>query len=202
MNHPHPFVFLRGLDSNLVAALVNFLYVGEASICKEELEQFLRAADDLKLLGLSGGTDSEDHQSSKYREDVDKGITIEEKKAKRYKKVKKEEAAFDMSVPKMAEGDVASPSQESVKSVFSPSKRDEVEEKLMSMMERLREKSEFKWRCKVCDRRTKGSKDNMRRHVEKHVDGLSYPCLQCGKGSKSSSGLKMHMVNYHRSEKF
>ena len=118
MNHPHPFVFLRGLDSNLVAALVNFLYMGETSICKEELEQFLRAAEDLKLLGLSGGTDSEDQQSSKYTEDVDKGITIEEKKAKRYKKFKKEEAAFDMSVPKMAEGDVGSPSQESVKSVF------------------------------------------------------------------------------------
>ena len=70
MNHPHPFVFLRGLDSNLVAALVNFLYMGETSICKEELEQFLRAAEDLKLLGLSGGTDSEDQQSSKYTEDV------------------------------------------------------------------------------------------------------------------------------------
>ena len=40
----------------------------------------------------------------------------------------------------------------------------------------------------------------MRRHVEKHIDGLSYPCEKCGKVSKSKSGLKMHMVNYHRTE--
>ena len=193
MKHPHPMVYLRGVDSNLVMALMSFLYEGEASIFKEELDDFLRAAYDLKLLGLTG--EPEDPLvNTKNKNDANKDMSnYGEKKVKQYKTFKKE-VAFEMRAPKTEEGDL------DVNSVFSPSNKAAVEGKLMSMMERLRERSEFKWRCKVCDRRTKGSKDNMRRHVEKHIDGLSYPCLQCGKVSKSSSGLKMHMVNYHRSE--
>ena len=198
MKHPHPMVYLRGIDSNLVMALISFLYQGETSICKEELDQFLRAADDLKLLGLTGGTEDPLVQPSNIKETMAMD-TIGEKKVKRFETHKKE-VAFDMRVPKTEEIYENVGGNLSENSVYSPSKRAGVEEKLMSMMERLREKSEFKWLCKVCDRRTKGSKDNMRRHVEKHIDGLSYPCLQCGKVSKSSSGLKMHMVNYHRSE--
>ena len=194
-------VYLRGVDSNLVMALISFLYQGETSICKEELDEFLRAADDLKLLGLTGGTEDPLVQPSNI-EDREQTVAMDgigEKKVKRFKTQKKE-VAFDMRVPKTEEIYENVGENLSVNSVYSPSKRAGVEEKLMSMMERIREKSEFKWLCKVCDRRTKGSKDNMRRHVEKHIDGLSYPCLQCGKVSKSSSGLKMHMVNYHRSE--
>ena len=201
MKHPHPMVYLRGIDSNLVMALISFLYQGETSICKEELDQFLTAADDLKLLGLTGGTEDPLVQPSNIKdpEQTMAMDTIGEKKVKRFETHKKE-VAFDMRVPKTEEIYENVGGNLSENSVYSPSKRAGVEEKLMSMMERLREKSEFKWLCKVCDRRTKGSKDNMRRHVEKHIDGLSYPCLQCGKVSKSSSGLKMHMVNYHRSE--
>ena len=194
-------VYLRGVDSNLVMALISFLYQGETSICKEELDEFLRAADDLKLLGLTGGTEDPLVQPTNI-EDPEQTKTMDgigDKKVKRFKTQKKE-VAFDMRVPKTEEIYENVGENLSVNSVYSPSKRAGVEEKLMSMMERLREKSEFKWLCKVCDRRTKGSKDNMRRHVEKHIDGLSYPCLLCGKVSKSSSGLKMHMVNYHRSE--
>ena len=54
--HPHPMVFLGDVDSSLVMALVNFLYQGEASIGKEELDDFLKAADHLKFFGLTGGT--------------------------------------------------------------------------------------------------------------------------------------------------
>ena len=208
--HPHPMVFLGDVDSSLVMALVNFLYQGEASIGKEELDDFLKAADHLKFFGLTGGTGETSNAVENF------GM---ERTKERKEKVPKKEVAFDMRTPKI-EGNFEAaddPPNEKllVNSVFSPSKAADVEEKMRSMMERLREKSDYKWVCKVffsfllfcqyfphkvCGRRTKGSRDNMRRHVEKHIDGLSYPCEKCGKVSKSKSGLKMHMVNYHRSE--
>ena len=40
--HPHPMVFLGDVDSSLVMALINFLYEGEASIGKEDLDDFLK----------------------------------------------------------------------------------------------------------------------------------------------------------------
>ena len=43
--HPHPMVFLGDVDSSLVMALINFLYEGEASIGKEELDDFMAEAD-------------------------------------------------------------------------------------------------------------------------------------------------------------
>ena len=113
------------------------------------MDDFLAAADDLKLSGLTGEPQDPLVRTSKKKDNDEKIVTNNgEKKTKQFKK----EVAFDMRFPKMEEGFEASGNPENlpVNSVFSPSKKAVVEEKLMSMMERLRERSEYKWRCKVC----------------------------------------------------
>ena len=113
------------------------------------MDDFLAAADDLKLSGLTGEPQDPLVRTSKKKDDEKIVTNNGEKKAKQFKK----EVAFDMRFPKMEEGfeDFGNPENLSVNSVFSPSKKAVVEEKLMSMMERLREKSEYKWRCKVSE---------------------------------------------------
>ena len=54
--------------------------------------------------------------------------------------------------------------------------------KLDSMMEKAKN-GEMKFTCKVCGRAFK-SQSHMREHVETHIEGLSYPCNQCGKVSR------------------
>ena len=51
--HPQPLVFMRGVKSSELTALVDFIYLGEASIGHEQLESFLALAEELELKGLS-----------------------------------------------------------------------------------------------------------------------------------------------------
>ena len=49
---PHLLIFMRGVKSEDMIAIVDFLYVGEATIRKENLEDFLAVAAELKIAGL------------------------------------------------------------------------------------------------------------------------------------------------------
>ena len=55
--HPHPLVFMRGLKSEDLMAIVDFLYCGQANICQENLDSFLAIAEELQLKGLVGKMD-------------------------------------------------------------------------------------------------------------------------------------------------
>ena len=51
--NPHPLIFVRGVKSEELSAIVDFLYFGEANVEEESLESFLAVAEDLKILGLA-----------------------------------------------------------------------------------------------------------------------------------------------------
>ena len=52
--HPHPLVYMKGIKSENIFALVDFLYRGEANVFEENLDSFLALANEVKLQGLSG----------------------------------------------------------------------------------------------------------------------------------------------------
>ena len=52
--HPHPLVFMRGLKSEDLVAIIDFLYHGEANVYQENLHSFLAIAGELQLKGLHG----------------------------------------------------------------------------------------------------------------------------------------------------
>ena len=68
--------------------------------------------------------------------------------------------------------------------------------KLNSMMERF-EDGEDKWKCVVCGK-ISSRRAHMRNHTETHIEGLSYPCNQCGKVSRTSGALQVHSFRCHR----
>ena len=62
--HPHPLIYMRGVEFGHLSALVDFLYLGEANVLQEEIETFLAVATELKLKGFSG--EAEDKEAKKY----------------------------------------------------------------------------------------------------------------------------------------
>ena len=50
--HPQQLIYMRGVKSDDLLAVVNFLYCGEANVCQENLDSFLAIAMDLELKGL------------------------------------------------------------------------------------------------------------------------------------------------------
>ena len=51
----HPMVYMRGLKSKDLLAIVDFMYQGETNILQEDLNGFLALANELQLQGLTGG---------------------------------------------------------------------------------------------------------------------------------------------------
>merc|ERR1712204_64011 len=54
--HPHPLIYMRGVRSDDLVAIVDFLYYGEANVYQENIEAFLALAEELNLKGLTGNT--------------------------------------------------------------------------------------------------------------------------------------------------
>ena len=50
--HPHPMVYMRGIKSGDLSAVVDFLYHGEAKVFEEDLDSFLTIAEEFQLMGL------------------------------------------------------------------------------------------------------------------------------------------------------
>ena len=48
--HPHPLVYMRGIKSNDLLAIVDFLYFGEANVFQEHLDTFLALAHGSRTL--------------------------------------------------------------------------------------------------------------------------------------------------------
>ena len=64
--HPHPLIFMRGIKSEDLLAIVDFLYCGEANVYQENLDSFLVIAEELKLKGLMGQTENVDKKTESF----------------------------------------------------------------------------------------------------------------------------------------
>ena len=53
--HANPLIYLKGVDYNSLQSILNFMYHGEVHIAQEDLNAFLRAAQELAVKGLTDG---------------------------------------------------------------------------------------------------------------------------------------------------
>ena len=53
-NHSHPIIYMRGIKSEYLFAIIDFLYRGETRIGHEFLDNFLNIANELRIKGLAG----------------------------------------------------------------------------------------------------------------------------------------------------
>jgi hypothetical protein len=51
--HQHPLLYLKGVKYNDLQSVLNFMYHGEVSVAREDLNSFLSVAEDLRVKGLT-----------------------------------------------------------------------------------------------------------------------------------------------------
>ena len=73
--HSHPLICMRGLNSNTMVAMVDFLYFGEVNVHQENLESFLAIAEELQLKGLRGSNDDQNEPTEADIEQKQKSKT-------------------------------------------------------------------------------------------------------------------------------
>ena len=70
--HAHPLIYMRGIKTEDLRAIVDFLYCGEANVFQENLDSFLAIAEELELKGLMGGSQEEEGEKKKESESIER----------------------------------------------------------------------------------------------------------------------------------
>merc|ERR1712105_63398 len=71
--HPHPLIYMRGLKTDDLVAMVDFLYYREVNIFQENLDPFLALAEELQLKGFTDSNSVktlEDHTKHSVTEKI------------------------------------------------------------------------------------------------------------------------------------
>ena len=213
--HPHPMIYMRGLKTKDLVAVVDFIYHGETNIYEEDLDGFLGLAEELQLKGLLGS-----NEVGKRRDNIFQNKENREKlepsklSLKQRKKLNiKEEISLnpfeqaecniedlnyrndDKSFLTVEPAPIAM--EEDLQKKTSTPGNEGLQSKLSTMMESINDGESNKWRCTVCGKTTI-YKNDIRRHVERHIDGVSHTCIICGKVCMTSNILGVHISRYHK----
>ena len=186
--HPHPLIYMKGLKSRDLVAMVDFLYQGEASVLQENLDSFLALAQELRLKGLTGGADSTSE------------VKDEPLKETAYGQIRPLEVHTGQTfLTKKRNPDPRGPLDTTI-----ALSNDVNIEALDQQIESMVTKSDISagnnqgkmGSCNVCGK--EGSYTNIKQHIEaNHITGVSHSCDICGKNYRSRDSLRIHMSKMH-----
>ena len=198
--HSHPLIFMRGLKLDDLLAILDFLYFGEANIYQENLDSFLRIAEELQMKGLmgSGGHKEETQKEApgidfpkisepgfKQESEVSKTIALQKALKipnKNFQKTR-DFSADTVAIPNDVSGDM-----------------ERLDEQINSMMEKTLRKNAHGqpfYVCNVCGKEDK--RNHIKLHIESnHLEGVSVPCNFCEKTFRSRKAMKNHKQTHHK----
>ena len=204
-NHPHPLLYMRGMSTNQLSAVVDFIYHGEVNIYQEDLEDFLKLAEELQLKGLSGSeTEIRPSQKSELVQSKTRN-----KPGHHYSEREKINESYELDGTAnqifSVQGVGASTEDTSVVNADTDLMKQEtniedLDATIDTMMENLGPGNGYA--CKICGKIEPKKKDHLKNHIEaKHIQGVTHPCTKCGKSFRSRIGLTQHISKSCRMQK-
>ena len=197
--HPHPLIFMRGVKEEVLLAIADFLYNGEANVSEENLESFLAIAEDLGLRGLTGLNTKQESPGKKlpqkfYFPREEEQEAFQPNEHSRRKSVIRQQRLENDIAPEIS----ATNATNQLVSVDLQ----QLDNQIKSMMEQSGNSIMIGQRkvktliCKMCGK--EGQKADMTRHIEaNHITGLSHTCDICSKTCKSRDALRQHKYKEH-----
>ena len=193
--HSHPLIFMRGVKSETLTALVDYLYFGTTSVSEDNLNDFLTTGVELQIKGLTEVKDTGKPEEAFVESKAnDKANKISITKAKGNEVLGSDETNFLEKV-KTENGGI-----EKVKLVAKgfPTNIQELDIQIKSLMcvgntfWKWKNSTKKKYACTVCGKEDYFS--NIKRHIELyHIEGVNVSCSVCEKIYKTRLALKNHM---------
>ena len=217
-SHPHPLLYMRGIDTRHLSAVLDFIYYGQVRLFHDDLDAFFILAEELELRGLSGS--EKESQQSPFLETCLKeqqplglnqfSVLDQDRLKSKHPQVKPEATeiqspndtnfvAVSDLIPDSGLGEQnimvqADDIDKPTNHIFD-SNAVQLDDQIDSMMERL---GHGKFSCKVCGK-TINHKGHMISHIEhKHIQGVTHQCPKCGKPYRSRGSLQVHVSLHHR----
>ena len=173
--HPQPLIYVKGMKSSSLIAIINFLYFGQIDILHEELDNFLGLAEELQLKGFDGVFDETSQDRMPPYNEAEKMTNMNEKKV----------------IPEWTMPNAEAESKTKVCEGLTMKTGSGIEPNTRARIESMFEKSTEGYNCTKCGYKTKRL-CHMKDHVQKHIEGLEYPCNICKRTFKSSPSFREH----------
>ena len=202
-NHPHPLVYLYGIKHEYVREIVNFVYLGQAKINLENVNDFINVANHLKIKGLCSTEDSIDDQEQL---NADKKVELD---PKGLCEVNREEDTIEKKATTLEETQIESVVKEEFKentnkntNILPLVNMNNVEstgevDVISPSIENANIPCEFP-DCKYIA----AQKRYLREHRQAVHEGIKYPCEMCDHKGSTKSNLKKHILVKHTNEKY
>ena len=194
--HSHPMIYMRGMKSDNLTAVVDFLYYGQAKVYQENLDGFLAIAEELQLKGLEGSKDQDGSNDEEGLKAMKEHKINDKAPISRMHQFENETAddrktgSNALALPKI--------------SVLSANLQelDETVKTMMETSENVIKVGNQQRRSKICKECGKeGDATDIKRHIEtNHLEGVSVPCNLCGKIFRSRNALSGHISKNHKEQ--
>ena len=187
-NNANPLLYLGGVSSVNLGYILDYIYHGKVNLFQEQLDSFLESAQKLEIKGLIGqeGMADETHRENEIYQEEENVIPSAD--TKHLARINDNKEVITRRQYRRPTNNDASKIDVTT---FTP---EEIEEKIKELHQRI----DGVWTCMVCDY-TSTKSTNVRKHVEKHMDGLSYSCDLCDKEFRLINTLNSHKSIVHRS---
>ena len=200
MNHPNPFIYLKGIKLSFLESLMTFMYTGAVEVSQQDLARLLKTAKDLRVKGLIEATEEQREEtvqrSSMIKSQMEEmmrnvaaqedhnilepQVNIEEPESEEPDVIEEELEADipakeeDIEAIETENGGVEESEvmvSDSDLSLLDPNQ--DLDERAVAMMEKSStDDNRVCWLCKFCGK-AGGDKSNIRRHVKsKHLKQL------------------------------
>ena len=196
--HPNPLLYLSGINSENFGFVLDYIYCGEVKLLQEQLKGFLESATKLEIEGLFD-LDQDITHSDEQKNDhpvLYPPQTFSSLEDDLYKETEdiKPEVTLESDTPTQSRRQYPNDTPSDAV-VFNASSMTAEEEDLKR--KELYLKVDKAWKCLACNYDSK-DRSNMKKHIEKHIDGLSFACTLCNKVFKTKGALRSHMYKGHK----
>ena len=185
-----PLLYLGGVRSINLEFILDYIYYGEVSLFQDQLDSFLQCAQKLEIEGLLS---QETHHENKI-DPKDKILctTAETKQSLEMENINVEVVTRQYAKPQSTEVDEIDDelltSEEEIKKFWA------------EKVKELYKKINGVFTCMVCDYTDRSR--NIKRHVEKHIDALSYRCNLCNKEFRTKCAAASHSLRRHQQKSY
>ena len=178
-NHSNMLVYLKGISSDKLNPIIDFIFNGEAFIAREELKVFIETGKELQVQGLEG-------ELTGVRENtVEKPMNNQEG-----------EHSYDHYEDEEVVTDLGNDTENTVAKMDEKNLTIRTNTELDLQINEMIEKNEGVWRCKICGK-TATTRTNIRTHTEIHIEGMSHDCHICSKTFTTRMNLSSHIYQIH-----
>ena len=210
--HPHPLIYMGGLKSVLLVAMLDFLYEGEVKVEQNLLESFLALAEQLQLKDFRGTKAEEDElippiKRRKTVEPISNDSLCKSLPGNQAALMPLESDTKDLRQKIISNQNPLLRPDEELVSAFEDNNYttgegfEELDQKVKSMFEFSENPAPGNTlgkarTCKVCGK--EGERTSIINHIEaNHMAGLRIPCKFCGQNLTSRAALKQHNRSKH-----